>query len=344
MATRTNGTVVRSFQGTGYIIVVVLWSGFTLTLDVPWGCTVVWQIQVLGYPTVVGRVTQSDIEAFHGSRNTAYSPKIKYAYRVNGNEYTGDRYRYGQMSGNEGSARRIVAEYPVGRQIDVFYSVTEPSDSVLLAGLEGADLFIPLFMTPFNMVMIFLWFAPVSKSRRESSRLGAAIVKDDGFETRVRLTDLGPVACGAAVGGGLWLAAILIVGCGFGYNPPLPIAYAAWGTFLVGGACAYCWQWWRIARGQFDLVIDDRGRRWTLPRTRARGDSVVIDAAQIASIDVVKSTKQSSKGNTYHLYSPTFVFAGADGVVRRETLVEWSDESRAKALAHWLRKRLASIR
>jgi hypothetical protein len=342
MATSFNGTFVRKASAWGCLIFFVLfWSSLTLTCDVIWGWNVIRQIRVLDYATVGGRVIQSEVEA-HQGRSTAYSPKIKYTYQVNGKAYTGDRYRYGQISSNDGSARRIVAEYPVGRQIDVHYAAADPSDAVLLTGLEGADLFLPMFMTPFNLVMLALWLAPFSKSRRRGSRVGNAKLFDDGFESRVRLVDFGPAACGAAVAGGLAFAGSFVVGFGFGFNPELPVMYVAWGVIFGGGAFACGRRWRRIADGQFDLMIDNLSRRLTLPRSQGRNDPVVVDADQIVSIEVLQLTKRGSKGATYYAYAPTLVVADAKEAVRREKLVEWSDEARAKELADWLRERMSS--
>ena len=137
MATRSHGTLVRTMPEGGCLVVFgLIWSSLTLIFDATWGWNAIRQIEVLDYPTVSGHVTRSNVETHPGHRSTTYSPKIKYTYRVNGREYTGDRYRYGQMSSNDGRARRVVAEYPVGRQIDVHFSAADPADSVLLTGLE----------------------------------------------------------------------------------------------------------------------------------------------------------------------------------------------------------------
>src|SRR5437764_2164637 len=105
------------------------------------------------------------------------------------------------MSSNDGGARRVVAEYPAGRQVDVHYAAADPADSVLLTGLEGADLFLPMFMTPFNLIMLGIWYVPFSKLLRRGSRVGNAKLMDDGYESRLRLVEFGPIVVGATVAG-----------------------------------------------------------------------------------------------------------------------------------------------
>jgi hypothetical protein len=344
MATLSNSASVRTMPGWGCLIVFgLIWSIVTLIFDVNWGWSVIRQFQALDYPTVSGRVTRSEIETHRSRRSNTYSPKIKYTYRVNGKEFTGDRYRYGQMSSNDGRARRIVAEHPVGRQIDVHYAAADPADSVLLTGLEGADLFMPMFMTPFNLIILSIWYVPFSKFGRRGSGVGNAKLLDDGYESRLRLVEFGPIVVGATVAGVIAFLGTFIIGFGFGGNPELPVMYIAWSVILGGGVLSYGWHHRKIADGRFDLVIDNLGRRLTLPRTQGRKDAVVVDADHIVSVEVEQLSKRGSKGSTYYVYAPTLVVAESKDAVRREKLVEWSDEARANELADWLRER-SSIR
>lgn len=343
MATSSSGSVAQKLPAWGCLIVFgLIWSSLTLFVDAIWAWGVIRQIRAIDDPTTIGRVTQSELESHRGKGSTTYSPKIKYSYQVNGKAYSGDRYRYGQMSRSDGSARRVVAEHPVGRQIVVHYAAADPSDSVLLAGLEGTDLFLPMFMTPFNLVMLSIWSVPLMKFRRRGPHVGNAKLFDDGYESRVRLVDFVPVVMGAGVAGVLALLGSFIVGFGFGFTPPLPVMYVAWGVILTAGTLTTAWQRRRIASGQFDLVIDSFNRRLTLPRTQGRKESIVVDPESIKAIEVETVTKRGSKGRTDYVYAPTLVVADERDATRREKLVEWSDEAQANELADWLRERVLS--
>ncbi len=104
------------------IVFSLIWSTLVLFAD----CYFVWswyrQLVALGYSAASGEVTASKIVASHGSRGSvSYRPEIHYAYQVGGQNYAGDRYRYGQVSTNDGNAQRVVAAHPIGRSVTVYY-------------------------------------------------------------------------------------------------------------------------------------------------------------------------------------------------------------------------------
>jgi hypothetical protein len=182
------------------------WSSFTLFVDALIIRDAFWQIVALGYSTTSGGVTASEV-ALSDDHDTS-APKITYTYTVAGNKHVGNRYRYGQGSSGDDNARRVVAEHPVGRQVTVYYSPNDASESVLLAGIEGHDLFLAMFMTPFNAIMLGIWgglFLEV-RNRRQSHVAGGVQFWDDGYQTRVQLTPVKPVAVGVAAscGTGSW--------------------------------------------------------------------------------------------------------------------------------------------
>jgi hypothetical protein len=158
----------------------------------------------------------------------------------------------------------------------------------------------------------------------------------------LRLVEFGPIVFGATVAGVIAFVGTFIIGFGFGFNPELPVMYLAWGIILGAGLLACARRHRKIADGQFDLVIDDLNHRMTLPRTQGRKDPIVVDADHIVSIEVERVSKRGSKGSTYYVYAPTLVVAESKEAVRREKLVEWTDEARANELADWLRERSSS--
>jgi hypothetical protein len=59
---------------------------------------------------------------------------IRYDYTIDGNRYVGDRYQYDKQGWSWTGANKIVAEYPVGIVVKVYYSPTSPQESVLVPG------------------------------------------------------------------------------------------------------------------------------------------------------------------------------------------------------------------
>lgn len=95
------------------------------------------------WPSVEGIIVQSEVDEWR-KRNkkskfpkyiTTYDPEIRYEYEIDGKSYTNskidfrshDRYRSNYAKG-------IVAKYPVGKKVEVFYDPSSPVRSVLETG------------------------------------------------------------------------------------------------------------------------------------------------------------------------------------------------------------------
>ncbi|MEW6515939.1 MAG: DUF3592 domain-containing protein [candidate division FCPU426 bacterium] len=66
-----------------------------------------------------------------GSVKTAY-PKIAYTYTVDGQEYRGERIQFGMVF----SRRGLIAVYPAGDQVTVYYQPDYPRQAVLIKGCD----------------------------------------------------------------------------------------------------------------------------------------------------------------------------------------------------------------
>jgi len=225
---QTRGKVCGGFVGVSFLLIFGLfWSGMTLAFDgfIAWGA---WrQLSALAYPTVMGRITHSEVEEDpgRGEDGPTYRPNLKYTYHVADREYQGNKYRYGQWSSGDQTAQRIVAEHPVGTEVVVYHNPNNPSDAILRVGLEGCDLFAAMFMLPFNLVMFGIWIAAGESVYQRVARppAGGAKIWDDGFRVRLRLSQIRPLYFGAAAAGGLAFTGVFIVGFGVGVNPSMPI-------------------------------------------------------------------------------------------------------------------------
>ena len=83
------------------------------------------------WPSTMGTVVMSTIEWRSDSEggSTAY-PVVQYSYQVNGQAYQGYKLAPGPEVGGSG-AKKVVAKYPAGAQVMVFYDPQKPSDAVL---------------------------------------------------------------------------------------------------------------------------------------------------------------------------------------------------------------------
>ncbi len=91
------------------------------------------------WPHVEGWVLAAETSYAGGSVQTRPTHKVKYSYTVNGQYFTGERIAFQFDRGNVSKNGMF---YAAGHQVSVFYNPVEPSDSVLLNGIQPYYLFI----------------------------------------------------------------------------------------------------------------------------------------------------------------------------------------------------------
>src|SRR5579863_564501 len=133
------------------------WSLFVLIFDVVIVGITVQQYQSRDYVSTAGTVTLSEVVQKTGSKgHVSYTPHIAYRYELGGSHYFSERVRFGNVPSDSGSASAMVAAHGVGTAVTVYYDPKNPAKSLLLPGIEGADLIGLLFLTPFNAAAIVL--------------------------------------------------------------------------------------------------------------------------------------------------------------------------------------------
>ena len=90
------------------------------------------------WPTTPGKITDSEIIEVQdrddrGKVTKTYRVQIAYAYRLGSLDYHGTAQKWGwtKYYGNLEGAQAVVAQYPVGRDVPVYYDPTMPATSVL---------------------------------------------------------------------------------------------------------------------------------------------------------------------------------------------------------------------
>lgn len=98
------------------------------------------------WPTVEGRFLEREFTEDRDSDSTTYRVTVRYAYRVNDREYTGDRlaFGYGGSSGRE-SHQRIYRTLMRGDAVLVRYNPADPAEAVLSKGLNTSILTLLIF-------------------------------------------------------------------------------------------------------------------------------------------------------------------------------------------------------
>lgn len=97
------------------------------------------------WPSVEGEVDRTWIETERredpdGDTETYYEPFVRYSYQVEGVSYTADRIDFGakRSYGSRSSANNYLNDYPVGKQVEVFYNPDNPNQAVLVREARGA--------------------------------------------------------------------------------------------------------------------------------------------------------------------------------------------------------------
>ena len=85
---------------------------------------------VQGWSSAMGTVLASYLERRSSSDGSTNYPVVQYSYQVGGQTYQGAKIAPGMEVGGTG-AERVIAKYPEGAQVMVFYDPNNPSDAVL---------------------------------------------------------------------------------------------------------------------------------------------------------------------------------------------------------------------
>ena len=91
--------------------------------------------QSVSWPIVQGKMTHARAVPTTIQNRHKYRLSVTYTYTIDGKSYTGDR-----ITASDGyqktlsSAKNILSKYPVGGEISVYYSPTNPGSSVLETG------------------------------------------------------------------------------------------------------------------------------------------------------------------------------------------------------------------
>lgn len=325
-------------------VFVVFWTVIVGFFDLIIGSSLVDQARAGGYATTQGVVMHAHVAREISSKGrSVHRPDIRYAYEVDGRRFESVRYRYNEGATSDSEwAARVVRDLPAGGAVTVRYDPRDPAESVLDARINGSDLLLPLFMTPFNVVLVALWWfvggwalgkvrgAPCADS-------GGLRVSDDGRATRVRLDEFSAPAYGlAAFGAAGFVATFIALIGGGGFHPDIRFVAVLWALVIGAGVFVAVRQHRHHASGEADLVIDRLARHVDLPKGFARKQRETVRAGEIAAVVVATEERPRRRGRieTVHVV----MLRRRDGRIDR--LIEFPDKERADALAAWLREKI----
>lgn len=121
------------------------------------------------WPSVQGKITRSEVDTYRKEGKTQYLPDIAYNYTVDGKQYASSKVTVGDppSTSNISPAKRLQSEYPVGKEVEVYYDPEVHSSSTLKTGIQRNDIMLAVITGIFPFLGIFV-FAGGLKSKRKS--------------------------------------------------------------------------------------------------------------------------------------------------------------------------------
>jgi hypothetical protein len=267
---------------------------------------------------------------------------IRYHNEVNGRAFDGNRFRYGEGSSSDSDwAHRAVNKYHEGAEVTVYYNASRPSESLLVPGVDGSNLIMLLFMTPFNAVMLGIWIGGLSMLRDKfsGSPNGGVKFHQGQHSLRVRLPRYPAVAVLLAVAGLIGFLEIFPIAFLMGgFHPRLSVVTTAIVIAYGSGIAAFLWQLWATHAGKSDLVIDLAKQSVALPQTFGRKTRIQIAISEIRKLSVETVAQKSSEGGSTYTYVPTLLWQNSDPTQGK--LAEFYNKAKAERFVDWLRPQL----
>jgi hypothetical protein len=310
------------------ILFALIWTSVTVMAD--WGIVdgIIRQRATHTYRPVLGIVISSTVV---GSGRSSRSPVIRYQYQIDGVSYTSEQRRYGSDATSGPWASEVVAAHPPGATVTVYVHPSQPTEAVLVQGIEGSDLFHILFTLPFNVIMLGVWATglaylfrllyghrPMTERTFPSGHQICLPVKRDELV-------LVPLAS-------LVLSALLSsAGIGFffgGFNPSYEVAVAGLTVALAVPVLAFLAALVQWQRGRLDHVIDSVERTIQLPQRLLLREGETLRWEQLQTFRIVE-TRQGNQEILVRWFD-------GGGEERQRSVCEVGNPLEAEALVKYL--------
>ena len=324
---------------------MLFWTGIVGLVDVVVSSEIYHQMRTTQFATTRGEIISSSVETDHDSDGTTYRPKVAFEYDVNNQTLLGKSIRYGEAGSSDSYAHDFVANHPVGKKIDVHYDPSNPSDAVLVTGVEGSDLFLLMFLTPFNVVMLggcYFLASTIKQLITSGNSTRPCRYTDDGYEMRIMIdrVPLIPVVGISLLVLCFFSVFVVAFGTGLGFHPSMATMLTTWSIILSITTLVTAWFAKRNWTGHYDIVVHHLHKNVTLPVTHNRNREVVIPTKNIDQVYVDRNVTTDTDGDKHESFfvrikiqpnSKTLAGKFTDN----ETLAKLHDEEKAYQFADW---------
>ena len=330
------------FGGVLLLLFGFAWCAFLLFLDLDLMGKVWQQNATTEWPSTEAVILKSEVSRKTTSKGRAsYGLEVLYRYSVDGATQTNDQYAAQAVRSSDRDWTRARAkELKRGAQVTCYYNPSNPSEAVLRRGIDGSDLFILMFLTPFHAVAAaILWggasvlwhgiFGSDPKVRRRPGRLEERIFIGDWHPFGIFL---------AALGFGTFIA-IFVVAIPFGFHPSLNVVLAIWGAVFLWALWAAVSNWLKKREGVFDLVLDFNSGTLSIPALHGRETREIVPFAEIEQItarEVPSPTRRNKRRTTNELILRTR--RGEEFILKKPSTLDHGQQ-----WANWLQARIRGM-
>lgn len=342
-----NDLTRRIFSSIPLLIFGLLWCGFLAVVDTFALRGFIQQMRATGFPTTSGVVSESQVKITRGSKGKrTHRAEIAYSYAANDREWTSNRVGYSVGTFGDGSshARQLVAAFPVGKEVTVYYDPASPGEAMLKPGLQPEHLLIALFMTPHHMVGLGLLLGALGPLwRGVRGEPDMTLRPLDDLRMAVRMPWMSPLWVGIITLGITSFVGIFMAAFAFSQFPSMATAIGIWLVIFGITAFTVLRRRARIKAGLADLVIDASARTVSLPLGEGRKERVMLPFTDIHGVTVRVSpstTRTTKRGWTVTTTRKPgmFYLALIDQNESPTKLVTSKDEEKLRAIADALSK------
>ena len=311
------------------------WMSITLLFDVFLAYFVVCQSWAFTYASTQGTVTSVNIESDTDIDNgTTYTPVVNYVYTVGGQNHQGSRLSYLVISSAHNPAQEVANRFPVGKPVTVYYSPSNPAESVLTRGIDGMGMFMAIFLLPFNVIGAGIWYAFFSHMGpgKLVRRWLHFATRDDGLTAQLTVYSVPPLMAGLVAASAAAFAMTFVIGFGMNTLPVFWLATFGWLVVLAAGIFAWNTTFRWAKRLRIDLLA---GRlQW-----EEGNQSRTISTTDIREIIVQETSSKDDEGDVKNSYATSLV-CDIGGKNDQIELCTWSGEDLAHWVRDWLRAKL----
>ncbi len=315
-------------------VAAIGFSAATVFFDVWYGLLLARQSRTAGFPHVVGRILKSEVRETQGTKPT-YAAEVEFAWRVAGVEYKGATVRHGFSRSGKVYVERVVARYPVGREVEVYYDPAAPGEAVLEPGLVGGDLNVLIFATPFHAITLGLWTIAWPMWRYQAT--GGVPVRQQGSVQRLETEQMRPVHWALIAAGALGLALSLVLAIFTDGSASWTAGLGMLAAIIGAGAAGWIVRAVMAPKETRELVVDWENDRLIVPALDGRESPLTVPLSSVAKFAIARVGAEGSESQRFYAVAAVNEADGSTSVHRLgDEQLEWG----AWNLACWLQEGL----